>query len=108
MDSPAIELKGLQHRYDTAQVLQGINLRIEHGEVFGFLGHNGAGKTTTVNTLTTLITPTGGEASVCGFDVVRQRRQVTECIGYLPSEVRMDGHLTAPENLEFFGRSRGC
>jgi ABC-2 type transport system ATP-binding protein len=107
MSSPAIELKGLQHRYDTVAVLQGIDLRIDHGEVFGFLGHNGAGKTTTVNILTTLITPTGGEASVCGFDVVRQRREVTECIGYLPSEVRMYGHLTALENLEFFGRLSG-
>jgi ABC-2 type transport system ATP-binding protein len=107
MGSPAIELKGLQHRYDTDLVLQGIDLRIEHGEVFGFLGHNGAGKTTAVNILTTLITPTGGEASVCGFDVVRQRREVTECIGYLPSEVRMYGHLTALENLEFFGRLSG-
>ena len=107
MGSPAIELKGLRHCYDHVAVLQGIDLQIVHGEVFGFLGHNGAGKTTTVNILTTLITPTGGEANVCGFDVVRQRREVTECIGYLPSEVRMYGHLTALENLEFFGRLSG-
>ncbi len=104
MGSPAIELNSLRHRYDAVEVLQGIDLQINHGEVFGFLGHNGAGKTTAVNILTTLITPTGGDASVCGFDVVRQRREVTECIGYLPSEVRMYGHLTALENLEFFGR----
>lgn len=107
MGGPAIELSGLQHRYDTDLVLRGIDLRIDLGEVFGFLGHNGAGKTTAVNILTTLITPTGGQASVCGFDVVRQRREVTECIGYLPSEVRMYGHLTALENLEFFGRLSG-
>jgi ABC-2 type transport system ATP-binding protein len=104
---PAIELKGLRHRYDAVDVLAGIDLRIEHEEVFGFLGHNGAGKTTAVNILTTLITPTGGAATVCGFDVVRQRREVTECIGYLPSEVRMYGHLKALENLEFFGRLSG-
>ena len=107
MGSPAIEVDGLHHRYDTEEVLKGIDLRIEHGEVFGFLGHNGAGKTTAVNILTTLIRPTGGTAQVCGFDVVRERKKVTECIGYLPSDVRMYGHLTALENLEFFGRLSG-
>jgi ABC-2 type transport system ATP-binding protein len=107
MEGPAIELKGLQHRYDTDFVLRGIDLRIDHGEIFGFLGHNGAGKTTAVNILTTLITPTGGSARVCGFDVVSQRREVTGCIGYLPSDVRMYGHLTALENLEFLGTLSG-
>ena len=107
MTSPAIEMKSLEHRYDSAPVLQGIDLVIEHGEIFGFLGHNGAGKTTAVNILTTLITPTGGAARVCGFDVVHQRAGVTRCIGYLPSEVRMYAHLTAVENLEFFARLSG-
>ncbi len=107
MSAPAIELRDLRHRYDSALVLRGINLEISHGEVFGFLGHNGAGKTTAVNILTTLIIPTGGEAKVCGYDVVTQRGEVTGCIGYLPSEVRMYGHLTALENLEFFGRLSG-
>jgi ABC-2 type transport system ATP-binding protein len=107
MGSPAIDVNALEHRYNTELVLKGVNLRIDHGEVFGFLGHNGAGKTTAVNILTTLIIPTSGEATVCGFDVVRQRREVTECIGYLPSEVQMYGHLTAAENLEFFGRLSG-
>ena len=105
--NPAIELQALEHRYDREPVLRGIDLVIEHGEIFGFLGHNGAGKTTAVNILTTLITPTGGTARVCGFDVVRQRAEVTGCIGYLPSEVRMYPHLTAVENLEFFARLSG-
>jgi ABC-2 type transport system ATP-binding protein len=107
MDAVAIEISDLQHRYEKDFVLRGIDLQIERGEVFGFLGHNGAGKTTAVNILTTLITPTSGRAFVGGFDVVKQRRQVTERIGYLPSEVRMYGHLTALENLEFFGRLSG-
>lgn len=107
MASPAIEVRDLHHRYDTAPVLRGIDLTIERGEIFGFLGHNGAGKTTAVNILTTLITPTSGTAKVCGYDVVTQRRDVTRCIGYLPSEVRMYPHLTALENLVFFARLSG-
>jgi ABC-2 type transport system ATP-binding protein len=107
MYPPAIELRALEHRYDSDLALRGIDLRIEHGEIFGFLGHNGAGKTTAVNILTTLLTPTGGSASVCGFDVVAQRGEVTGCIGYLPSELRMYGHLTARENLEFFAKLSG-
>ena len=105
--NPAIELQALAHRYDREPVLRSIDLVIEHGEIFGFLGHNGAGKTTAVNILTTLITPSSGTARVCGFDVVRERAEVTRRIGYLPSEVRMYPHLTAVENLEFFARLSG-
>lgn len=107
MNSPAIELRSLSHRYDTDPVLCEIDLTIEHGEIFGFLGHNGAGKTTAINILTTLIEPTSGTARVCGFDVVTERHDVTRCIGYLPAEVRMYGHLTAAENLEFFAKLSG-
>jgi len=104
---PAIEFRGLSHRYDTDYVLRDIDLTIEAGEIFGFLGHNGAGKTTAINILTTLIEPTSGTASVCGYDVVNERSQVTKCIGYLPAEVRMYGHMTAAENLEFFAEISG-
>jgi ABC-2 type transport system ATP-binding protein len=107
MSSAAIELQGLSHRYETDPVLRDINLTIEAGEIFGFLGHNGAGKTTAINILTTLIRPTSGTARVCGFDVVTERRDVTRCIGYLPAEVRMYGHMTAAENLEFFAKLSG-
>lgn len=104
---PAIEVRRLSHRYDHEFVVSDIDLRIEPGEVFGFLGHNGAGKTTVVNVLTTLLRPTSGTALVCGFDVVSAREEVTRRIGYLPADVRMYPHLTARENLEFFAALSG-
>ena len=107
MGTPAIEMNQIRHRYDTRDVLCGIDLTIEPGEVFGFLGHNGAGKTTAINILTTLIVPTAGHARVCGHDVVASRRDVTRCIGYLPAEVRLYPHLSAAENLEFFAKLSG-
>lgn len=107
MDGPAIEIKGLGHRYNGDPVLRSVNLTIDRGEIFGFLGHNGAGKTTTVNILTTLIQPTEGTALVNGHDVVTERDLVTGGIGYLPSDVRMYPHMTAVENLVFFAELSG-
>jgi ABC-2 type transport system ATP-binding protein len=102
-----ISLDNLGHRYAQGPVLHGITLRIDEGEVFGFLGHNGAGKTTTIHALTTLITPTSGSASVCGFDLVTQRMDVQKRIGYLPESVRLYDNLTARENLSFFASLSG-
>lgn len=107
MSDTAIELSGLRHSYGQSEILRGIDLSIDHGEIFGFLGHNGAGKTTAINILTTLLRPSGGTARVCGFDVSTQRAEVTACIGYLPAEVRLYGHMTARENLEFFAALSG-
>ncbi|WP_380168985.1 ABC transporter ATP-binding protein [Jannaschia sp. R86511] len=107
MTVPAIELRALRHRYGDVEVLKGIDLTIAPGEIFGFLGHNGAGKTTAINILTTLLRPTSGSAAVFGHDVVRERAAVTARIGYLPAEVRLYGHMTALENLVFFGKLSG-
>jgi ABC-2 type transport system ATP-binding protein len=107
MSTPAIELRSVGHRYEHDEVLRNLDLMIESGEIFGFLGHNGAGKTTTVNILTTLLVPTSGVALIDGHDVVRERNEVVRRIGYLPSEVRLYGHLTAAENLVFFAKLSG-
>jgi ABC-2 type transport system ATP-binding protein len=104
---PAVELRGVSHRYDTELALRDIDLAIAPGEIFGFLGHNGAGKTTTIHILTTLLEPTAGTALVCGHDVVHERLEVARRIGYLPDNVRLYGHLTAAENLEFFAKLSG-
>ncbi len=102
-----IELDGLIHRYGDTTVLHGIELTVERGEIFGFLGHNGAGKTTTIHVLTTLLVPSGGKARVGGLDVVRDRLEVQRTIGYLPENVRLYDSLTAAENLRFFARLSG-
>ena len=107
MAVPVIEMRNISHSYDTDEVLHGIDLSIEPGEIFGFLGHNGAGKTPAMNILTTLVAPTSGSASVGGFDVVTEREHVTRCIGYLPADVRFYGYMTAAENLEFFAKLSG-
>jgi ABC-2 type transport system ATP-binding protein len=83
--------------------LDGINLEVEQGAVFGLLGPNGAGKTTTVRILSTLLTPTGGSARVLGFDVDKQAKEVRKHIGFvLGGDRGLYGRLTAKENLEYF------
>ena len=71
---PAIEVEGLERAFDEVLAVQGIDIEVAEGEIFGFLGPNGAGKTTTVRMLTTLLLPTGGRATVAGHDVVKEAR----------------------------------
>ena len=81
-----------------------LDLNVDEGEIFGFLGHNGAGKTTTVLMLTTLLIPTSGEAKIGGQDVVKDNLQARKLIGYLPENVNLYGDLSTVENLRFFGK----
>ncbi len=102
-----IVAEGLTKKYKEFISLDDLNLQVSRGEIFGFLGHNGAGKTTTVNILTTLLSPTSGRASICGFDIQDESRQVRERIGYLPENAKFYEDLTAFENLAFFARLSG-
>jgi ABC-2 type transport system ATP-binding protein len=103
----AIKMSGLSKQYGTLWALEDVTLEIASGEVFGFLGHNGAGKTTAISILTTLLAPTSGDASVCGFDVKKQSMRVRERIGYVPESVRLYESMSARENLTFFARLSG-
>ena len=98
----AISTRGLSCSYGAFTALHPLDLDIPQGEVFGFLGHNGAGKTTTIRLLTTLLEPTGGQASVAGCDVVRNIVPLRRQIGYLPENVRLYDTLSTRENLRFF------
>ena len=103
----AIDISELRFSYGETEVLHGIDLTVDEGEIFGFLGHNGAGKTTTIHILTTLLNPSSGAARVCGFDVVDERLDVQRSLGYVPETVRLYDTLTAAENLRFFAQLSG-
>lgn len=102
-----ITTKSLTKTYGETVVLSALDLSIDAGEVYGFLGHNGAGKTTTVSILTTLIAPTSGTASICGFDTQKESIEVQKRIGYLPENVKFYDSLTAYENLEYLAKLSG-
>ena len=99
----AVIAQRLTKRFGGFTAVDGLNLRIERGEVMGFIGPNGAGKSTTIRMFCGLIVPTEGSASVAGFDVGRQPQQVREHIGYMSQKFSLYGDLTVRENLRFFG-----
>jgi len=76
-----------------------VSFTVKEGEIFGFLGPNGAGKTTTINMLITVLKPTEGRATVCGFDIAKQSSEVRNCIGVVPQEYTADEDLTGLENI---------
>jgi ABC-2 type transport system ATP-binding protein len=94
----AIEIRGLERRFEGGVVaVAGIDLEVAEGEIYAFLGPNGAGKTTTVRMLTTLLRPTGGRATVAGFDVVREDADVRRSIGVALQEAALDPLMTGRE-----------
>jgi len=102
-----LETNHLTKKYGDFTAVSDLNLTVNKGSIFGFLGHNGAGKTTTLSILTTLILPSEGNASIGGYDVVRDNLKVRSLLGYLPENIMLYGDLTAAENLKFFGRLSG-
>jgi ABC-2 type transport system ATP-binding protein len=99
VQSKGIEVEGLVRQFKDVRAVDGIDLRIEPGEIYGFLGPNGAGKSTTVHMLTTLLPPTAGRATVAGFDVVREGPKVRAAIGAALQETALDPFLTGREHL---------
>ena len=84
------------------QALQGITFSVNPGEIFGIIGPDGAGKTSLFRILTTLLLPDGGNASVDGFDVVKDYKEIRNRVGYMPGRFSLYQDLTVEENLEFF------
>ena len=95
----SIEAEGLVRQFKKLRAVDGIDLRVDPGEIYGFLGPNGAGKSTTVHMLTTLLPPTAGTARVAGYDVVKEGPQVRKVIGAALQEAALDPFLTGREHL---------
>jgi ABC-2 type transport system ATP-binding protein len=102
--SALIETVNLTKRYRDLVAVNELNLKVDEGEIFGFLGPNGSGKTTTILMLLGLTEPTGGEAIVCGFNPTRQPLEVKRRVGYLPENPGFYDDLSARENLLYIAR----
>ncbi|HEX6754072.1 MAG TPA: ATP-binding cassette domain-containing protein [Solirubrobacterales bacterium] len=104
---PAIVVEGLERAFDEVKAVQGVDLEVGEGEIYGFLGPNGAGKTTTVRMLTTLLLPTGGRAAVAGHDVVGEPRAVRASIGVALQEAALDPLMTGRELIRLQATLQG-
>ena len=102
-----IEALSLSKSYGPVDAVRGIDFRIEDGQVVGLLGPNGAGKTTTMRMLTTFLPPSGGTATVAGFDIRRDAEDVRRNIGYLPETPPLYLELTVKEYLSFVAKIKG-
>ncbi|MDP4129176.1 MAG: ABC transporter ATP-binding protein [Bacteroidota bacterium] len=100
----AIEVKGLTKTYEKGKVLavDNISFNVEKAELFGLIGPDGAGKTSIFRMLVTVLLADNGEASVNGFDVVKDRQEIRNRIGYMPGRFSLYQDLTVEENLNFF------
>lgn len=103
----AIEVHGLTMDFSALRALNDVSFSVPTGQVFGYLGPNGSGKTTTVRILTTLISPTKGEARVFGLDVRKQAAKVREKIGVVQQEISYEPYLSVWENLWLYGYLQG-
>ena len=105
--TPAVEARGLRKTFGTNRAVDGLDLTVMEGEIFGVLGPNGAGKTVTLNMLATLLPIDGGEARIFGYDVRSEGHAVRQLIGVTGQYASVDENLTARENLWLFGRLQG-
>lgn len=103
MAEPVITVKNLTRRFGDFVAVDHINFNVDKGEVVGYLGPNGSGKTTTIRMLLGLLAPSEGEATVLGYDVVRQSEEVRARVGYMSQKFAIYDDLTTLENLTFYG-----
>lgn len=106
MTTDVIRVNALSKHFGNVRALDGLDLEVHDGEIFGFLGPNGAGKSTTIRILLDLIRPTAGSAEVLGQQPHRGGSELRARIGYLPGELRMPGRSTAGNYLSYLARLR--
>ena len=100
---PAVQTSGLTRTYGAMTALNSLDLTVQRGDLFGFIGSNGAGKTTTLRILATFLAPSAGQAYVLGHDVVRDADAVRHVIGYMPDFFGVYKDMEVTEYLDFFG-----
>lgn len=101
-DASVIAARSLRKRFGTVEALDGIDLGIHRGEVFGLIGPNGAGKTTLIRAFVGALEPSGGEVEVLGLHPLRDRWELRRRIGYMPQQAALYSDLSARRNVEFF------
>ncbi len=101
--APAVEIRELSRHFGAFKAVDRVSLRVEQGEIFGFLGANGAGKSTTIRMLCGLLRPTSGTGHVLGIDVARDPEGVKRRIGYMSQRFSLYDDLTVAQNVRFFG-----
>jgi ABC-2 type transport system ATP-binding protein len=107
MSEPAVRAVKLTRHFGEVVAVDGVDLEIARGEIYGFLGPNGSGKTTTIRMLCGLLTPTSGEASVLGLPIPREAERLRSLIGYMTQKFSLYDDLTVTENMAFMGRIHG-
>jgi ABC-2 type transport system ATP-binding protein len=103
----AINVQGLTKKFNNTPVVNGIDLQVYEGAIFGFLGPNGSGKTTTIRMLCGLLTPDGGVGHCLGLDVTTESRAIKKQVGYMTQKFSLYEDLNVEENLEFIGMVYG-
>jgi ABC-2 type transport system ATP-binding protein len=107
MNDYLVQASGLKKHFGPIRAVDGVNLNIKSGEIYGLVGSDGAGKTTTMRMLVGALLPTQGDVMVCGYDVLKQPEQARSTIGYLSQRFSMYEDLTVLENIRFFAEVRG-
>lgn len=105
--SSVISLKNVSKTYGKSRGVSALDLEVPSGTVFGFLGPNGAGKSTTINMLVNFTKPTGGKIHIFGKDSSKHGLEIRKDIGFLASDMALDGNLTGWQQVEYHGRLRG-
>lgn len=102
-----LEIKGVKKKIGKREIIKGIDLSVEKGEIFGFLGPNGAGKTTTIRMLVGLIAPNEGDISICGHNVQKEKEKALKNVGAVVENPELYKYLSGRENLMQIARIRG-